>query len=138
MNRYILIAAIVSILSIVLAWQHITILELSENLAVSNHSNSLKQATITGLHAQKALLKKSQQKLATDLQQNRATVIKQIKQLRELEYENQDYRDWARQFIPNAVVGLQQRPTITGSEHYRQYLRNRDPLPTQPNKTGHQ
>lgn len=138
MNRYILIAAIVSILSMFLAWQHSTILELSENLAVSNQNISLKQATITGLYAQKNLLKKSQRELATDLQKNKATVLKQIKQLRELENENQDYRDWARQFIPNTIVSLQQRPTITGSEHYRQYLRNRDPLPTQPNKAGHQ
>ena len=136
MTRY--LAITLGLLLIVLGWQYNTNIELSNNLATTQQAASNQQATIGELKTQKIQLNKSQRALAADLQQNKAAVLKQIKKLRQLENENQRYKDWANTPIPAAVIGLQQRPTITGSEHYRQYLRDRNPLPTKPDPTHHQ
>jgi LysB family phage lysis regulatory protein len=136
MTRY--LAITLALLLIVLCWQYNANIELSNNLATTQQTANNQQATIGELQTQKTQLNKSQRALAADLQQNKAAVLKQIKKLRELENENQHYKEWANKPIPTAVIGLQQRPTITGSEHYQQYLRNRNPLPTKPDPTHHQ
>lgn len=121
-----------------LAWQYNTNIALTKNLATTQQTANNQKATITALSTQKMQLNKSQQALAKDLQKNKADVLKQLQKLRELEHENHTYRDWAHKPIPAEVIGLQQRPNITGGEHYRQHLRNRNPLPAQPYTASHQ
>lgn len=121
-----------------LAWQYNTNIKLSQNLATTQQTANQQQATIRVLKTQKTQLNTTQRALAKDLQKNKAAVLKQLKKLKESENENQQVRDWSSMPIPAAVIGLQQRPNITGSEHYRQLLRDRDPMSVKPNTISKQ
>jgi LysB family phage lysis regulatory protein len=121
-----------------LGWQYNTNIKLSQNLATTQQTAKQRQTIIKALKTQKDQLNTSQQVLAKDLQKNKAAVLKQLNKIRKLENENQEVRDWSTKPIPAAVIGLQQRPSITGGEHYRQFLRDRSPLPLKPNTTEHQ
>jgi LysB family phage lysis regulatory protein len=55
--------------------------------------------------------------------------------LKELEDENQAFKDWATQPLPDAARRLRQRPALTSAAAYRQWLSGGDPLhlvPDQP------
>lgn len=55
--------------------------------------------------------------------------------LKELEDENQTFKDWAAGQLPGAARQLRQRPALTGAAAYRQWLSGSDPLypvPDQP------
>jgi LysB family phage lysis regulatory protein len=55
--------------------------------------------------------------------------------LKELEDENHAFKDWAAGQLPSAARRLRQRPALTGSAAYRQWLSGSDPLhpvPDQP------
>lgn len=56
--------------------------------------------------------------------------------LKELENENQAFKDWTAAQLPDAAHQLRQRPALTGAAAYRQWLSGSDPLhpvPDQPN-----
>ncbi len=48
--------------------------------------------------------------------------------LKELEDENQTFKDWAAGQLPGAARQLRQRPALTGAAAYRQWLSGSDPL----------
>lgn len=125
-------------IAIALAWQYKTNIKLSKDLATTQKTANDQQALIAELKIQKHKLNSAQRALAKDLQKNKAAVLHQISQLKALEHENKQYHDWADNLLPAAIISLQQRPSITGNQHYRQYLRDRSTLPTQPNKTDQQ
>lgn len=47
---------------------------------------------------------------------------------KELTHENAEVKNWADTRLPDAVIRLQQRPVITGSEGYHTYLSGSDAL----------
>ena len=47
---------------------------------------------------------------------------------KELTHENAEVKNWADTRLPDAVIRLQQRPAITGSEGYHAYLSGSDAL----------
>ncbi|OAT32115.1 Rz family phage spanin [Buttiauxella brennerae ATCC 51605] len=47
---------------------------------------------------------------------------------KELTHENAEVKNWADTLLPDAVIRLQQRPPITGSEGYHTYLSGSDAL----------
>jgi len=47
---------------------------------------------------------------------------------KELTHENAEVKNWADTRLPDAVIRLQQRPAITGSEGYHAYLSGSDTL----------
>lgn len=47
---------------------------------------------------------------------------------KELTHENAEVKNWADTRLPDAVIRLQQRPPITGSEGYHTYLSGSDAL----------
>lgn len=58
--------------------------------------------------------------------------------LKELTHENAEVKNWADTRLPDAVIRLQQRPSITGSEGYHTYLSGSDALHTASQSTGDQ
>lgn len=48
--------------------------------------------------------------------------------LERLKNENPEIRRWADALLPDAVAGLRQRPALTGSAAYAEYLRTRHPV----------
>lgn len=138
MNK-ILIALIISLLAaLTIIWQYTTNQKLTTNLAVTQRALSEKKAIINNLSQQKNKLTASQQALTKTLQTNKAELIHQLKTLQELKDENQTYRDWASNLLPPTIARLQQRPTITSSEHYRKHLRHRKPLSAKPSNPENQ
>ncbi|WP_429118298.1 Rz-like lysis system protein LysB [Aeromonas hydrophila] len=68
-----------------------------------------------------------------DLSMTAATRAETIKRLKR---ENDELRTWADRPLPAPVIGLLQRPSITGAADYQAHLSGADPLPTatgQPN-----
>lgn len=45
-----------------------------------------------------------------------------------LKNENPEIRSWADALLPDPVARLRQRPALTGSAAYAEYLRTRDPM----------
>jgi LysB family phage lysis regulatory protein len=122
----------------IIYWQHTTNKKLTTNLAITQRALNEKKALINTLNQQQNKLTQAQQALTKMLQNNKTKLINQLQTLQELKNENQTYRDWANNPLPPTVISLQQRPTITSSEHYQTYLRHRQPLPTKSNNTHHQ
>ena len=54
--------------------------------------------------------------------------------LKELEDENQTFKDWAAGQLPGVARQLRQRPALTGAAAYRQWLSGGDPLHPVPNQ----
>jgi len=59
-------------------------------------------------------------------------------QIRRLEDENEDFKIWGRNPLPDAVIGLQQHPAITGSQGYQDWLRQRDTVQPATSQPAHQ
>lgn len=57
---------------------------------------------------------------------------------KELTHENAEVKNWADTRLPDAVIRLQQRPAITGSEGYHAYLSGSDALHPASQSTGDQ
>ncbi len=79
--------------------------------------------------------------LAAENQQAQATLRQQLarvsstsawrkNQIEGLKHELSNIKEWADTLLPNAINRLHQRPAISGSAQYRDWLSNRDPLPT--------
>lgn len=139
---------LVGIIAVLMAAQGLWFLR-SESLKqqISERTNQINVLTI------------QQQNLAERLSQSLATVnslreidknnIQQKKQLqanltalekqnannhqfiRELQNENQELRDWAKQPLPTAINRLRQRPAITGTHRYCDHLRSTRTMQTQ-------
>lgn len=122
----------------IIYWQHTTNKKLTTNLAITQRALNEKKALINTLNQQQNQLTQAQQALTKVLQNNKTKLINQLKTLQELKNENQTYRNWASNLLPPTIARLQQRPTITSSEHYQTYLRHHQPLPTKPNNPENQ
>lgn len=55
---------------------------------------------------------------------------------KELTHENAEVKNWADTRLPDAVIRLQQRPAITGSEGYHTYLSGSDALHSASQSAG--
>lgn len=65
-----------------------------------------------------------------DLSNNLAAAQRRTEQkIERLTHENAEYRRWAAEQLPAAVVRMRERPEITGSQGYLDWLSARDTLP---------
>lgn len=48
--------------------------------------------------------------------------------IRKLQHDTKELQSWADQPLPDAIVRLRQRPAITGSAAYSEYLSSRQPV----------
>ncbi len=58
--------------------------------------------------------------------------------IEELTHENDQLRDWARQYLPDAARRLRSRPTLTGADAYRQWLSGGGAMRPASDGTGNQ
>ncbi|SPJ33421.1 hypothetical protein KSP9073_01430 [Kushneria phyllosphaerae] len=70
------------------------------------------------------------QRRALDEQQTELTrtASNRLEQIREIQRDDTDTKDWADTRLPDAVIRLRQRPAVTGADAYRQSVRNPDAL----------
>lgn len=65
-----------------------------------------------------------------DLSNNLAAAQRRTEQkIERLTHENAEYRRWAAEQLPAAVVRMRERPEITGGQGYLDWLSSRDALP---------
>ncbi|OHV11205.1 hypothetical protein BH688_07730 [Kushneria phosphatilytica] len=51
-----------------------------------------------------------------------------LEQIRSLQHDNEQIRQWADTRLPDRVIRLRNRPAVTGAANYRQALRDAEPL----------
>lgn len=105
-----------------------------QDLAKANERTALQanadlNATITTLSARLLEMHAAEQRLATTKTQLTAALRHSELQRETLRRENETYRLWADQSLPDAVVRLRERPAFTGAQPYLDWLSARDAVP---------
>ncbi|WP_241602748.1 Rz-like lysis system protein LysB [Rosenbergiella nectarea] len=72
----------------------------------------------------------AQTELYATAEKNSALLRDRLHTIEAITRENETLRNWAATKLPDDVIRLQQRPTLTGGEDYRQWLSDNHPLPT--------
>lgn len=72
---------------------------------------------------------REQTRLYAAAEETRALLQTRQRHIEELTRENEAYRRWAAAPLPAAAVRLRQRPAITGSQSYRDWLSKNNALP---------
>lgn len=97
------------------------------------HSNKEKIADKNSqLIALSLLIETNSQALATltaNAEKNSALLRERLHTIEALTRENETLRNWAATKLPDDVIRLQQRPTFSRGEDYRQWLSDNHPLP---------
>ncbi|MCM2131470.1 Rz-like lysis system protein LysB [Larsenimonas sp. GH3-8] len=73
------------------------------------------------LESQRAALADQQTELAR-------TASNRLEQIREIQRDDTDTKDWADARLPDTVIRLRQRPAVTGAAAYRQSVRDPNTL----------
>lgn len=71
---------------------------------------------------------KALNKLQADRDHIRSTLSNREIQIRNLQNENAEIRNWADIPVPAAIASMRQHPAITGADAYHQRLSGSDPL----------
>ncbi|WP_371316072.1 Rz-like lysis system protein LysB [Rosenbergiella nectarea] len=71
----------------------------------------------------------AQTELYATAEKNSALLRDRLHTIEVLTRENKTLRNWAATKLPDDVIRLQQRPTFTRGEDYRQWLSDNHPLP---------
>ncbi|HBO4606505.1 TPA: LysB family phage lysis regulatory protein [Pseudomonas aeruginosa] len=95
---------------------------------------SRQAGTITALEAALSRERQAQADLDQQRQQLRQALTIRERLIEDLKRDDEPYRQWADQLLPDVARRLQQRPAITGAAAYHQWLSRRDAL--QPGVSG--
>ncbi|ANA69973.1 LysB family phage lysis regulatory protein [Pseudomonas aeruginosa] len=95
---------------------------------------SRQAGTITALEAALSRERQAQADLDQQRQQLRQALAIRERLIEDLKRDDEPYRQWADQLLPDVARRLQQRPAITGAAAYHQWLSRRDAL--QPRVSG--
>ncbi|MGL6554437.1 Rz-like lysis system protein LysB [Aeromonas jandaei] len=88
-----------------------------------------KDSTIDTLTEQLTAQATAAQQLQGKLDQLAMTAATREQTIARLKRENAELKSWADSHLPAAVVGLLQRPAITGAADYQAHLSSSGPLP---------
>ncbi|MFM5527723.1 Rz-like lysis system protein LysB [Aeromonas veronii] len=88
-----------------------------------------KDSTIDTLTEQLTAQATAAQQLQGQLDQLAMTAATREQTIARLKRENAELKSWADSHLPAAVVGLLQRPAITGAADYQAHLSRSGPLP---------
>ncbi|MCM2973504.1 Rz-like lysis system protein LysB [Larsenimonas suaedae] len=66
------------------------------------------------------------------------TASNRLDQIRELQRDNDEIRDWAGTRLPDAVIRLRRHDALTGADAYRQSLRDAEPVHAAGQSPDHQ
>ncbi|QUI43317.1 LysB family phage lysis regulatory protein [Pseudomonas aeruginosa] len=95
---------------------------------------SRQAGTITALEAALSRERQAQADLDQQRQQLRQALAIRERLIEDLKRDDEPYRQWAVQPLPDVARRLQKRPAITGAAAYHQWLSRRDAL--QPGASG--
>lgn len=106
----------------------------ARDLAQSNEHSALKNnadlnTTVNTLSDRLIELHAAGQRLATTKTELTAALRRSELNREKLRRENETYRLWADQPLPDAVVRLRERPTLTGAQSYLDWMSGRDAMP---------
>ena len=71
----------------------------------------------------------AQAELNANAEKNGVLLRERLHTIEALTHENENLRNWAATKLPDDVIRLQQRPTFSRGEDYRQWLSDNHPLP---------
>lgn len=111
---------------------------LNTQLTEANGKLKAQQAVITELETMAKQHAQAQQTLLSRLSTTKHLLTKHEQTIRILEQENETLKIWSNTRLPDPVIRLRQRPAITGSEAYQNWLSERDALPIAGSKPANQ
>lgn len=129
-------SALLLLMAAALIWSVYEVNTLREELSIANTRLTISQASNQSLLLQIRSASHAQQQLQNTLAGQRVTASAQQQKIEELINDNKQLRDWADRPLPAGLNWLQ-RPAITGADHYRQHLSDRQPLPVNPGQPQH-
>lgn len=96
----------------------------------------LKDTAITTLTTELTAQAEAAQQLQGQLDQLATTAATRADTIKRLKHENAELQAWADRPLPAAVVGLLQRPALTGAADYQAHLSRPDALPAAAGGSG--
>jgi LysB family phage lysis regulatory protein len=137
MTRILITVGIILALLGANAWQYHQVQQQAERAATAEQNAADRQAKILRLQADAREREQAQQAMEQTQRDLRAQLGKRELTIRELQRENQEYRDWADNHLPAVTRRLRKRPAITGAGEYQQWLLSQsEPLQPASNSAG--
>jgi LysB family phage lysis regulatory protein len=103
-------------------WQINTIDTLENEAAIYAQKAAELDATITVLAKDYEIQRRQVQQLAVLQAEQQQLMQNRLKTIRNLQHENENYRRWAANELPDVVKRLRQRPAFTSARDYQQYM----------------
>lgn len=100
----------------------------AERVQTLQERSDRQAASIIRLGSEVNAERAAQTALRATQNQLRQTLASSLNQIKELEHENAELRDWSGQPLPVAARGLRERPAITGAAAYREWVSSRRTL----------
>ncbi|QEW06361.1 hypothetical protein F5I99_07495 [Nitrincola iocasae] len=125
MTRLLITGATILALLAANIWQYNQVQKQAAIAATAQQSAADRLATIKQLRADVSEREQARQRLESTQQAMAAELNTQQIQIRELKRDNEQYRQWADNPLPDITRRLQQRPTFTGAGDYYQWLLSR-------------
>lgn len=125
MTRLLITGAVILALMATNVWQYKQVQKQAAIAATAQQSAADRLATIQQLQADVSEREQARQRLAAAQQALTTELNNQHLLIRELKRENEQYRQWADNPLPDITSRLQQRPTFTGASDYLQWLLSR-------------
>lgn len=101
---------------------HNTITQQHEALQSNNAKLADKNSQLIALSVLTETNSQAQAALYAAAEKNSSQLREKLRAIEELTHENETLRSWANAVLPSDVIRLQQRPTFTRGEDYRQWL----------------
>lgn len=134
MSRLLFIASLMLALVAANAWQYKQIQAQAARTAAAEQSASDRLTTINQLQESATVRATAEKDLALSQLALRKTLTRREQQIKELERENLQYRDWAETHLPDTTQRLRRRPALTSARDYQQWLMSQsDSLPAARN-----
>ncbi len=129
MNKTLLAGGVYALLSLAaLYWLYSDLLDTRERAGQLELAVAQSQQSINAIQKTAKQNQAAQAALQQSLSDASTLAAMQSQQLEQLKHDFADVKAWADTPLPAAVIRLRQRPAITGSAAYRQWLSTRDPL----------
>jgi LysB family phage lysis regulatory protein len=125
MTRLLITGAVILALLGANLWQYQQVQDQAARAATAEQSAADRLATIDQLRADVSEREHARLRLVSTQQAMAAELDAQQLKIRELKRENDQYRQWADNPLPDITRRLQQRPALTGAGDYHQWLLSR-------------
>lgn len=135
MKRLLITAGVMLALVSANVWQYNQVQAQAERAVTAEQAAADRLSKIERLEADAREREQAQLAMERTQRDLAAELGKRQLKIRELQRENQEYRDWAVTRLPAVTQRLRIRPTITGAGEYQQWLLSQ-PQPLHPAGDG--